>query len=575
MVNRKMVEKILFEHGYTVLQQITQGGEGYIYKVKKDSSEYAAKVIYKSGNNARYDQEMQTMNDIKHPNVINAEYLKESIENNSSVYFHIMPFYNFNLRDKICELTEYEQILEILIKLGEAISYIHNRGIIHRDLKPENILIDDEFNPILTDFGIAHFKDSELTRENDVLNNRNYQAPEQKIKGNTLNVTKAADIYTFGLIINECFTKLNPQGDNFRLVGDVHPFLFELDNLVQKMIYQNPDNRISIIGALAELKLIIQKLTDSLEKIKRRLLSNIPEEINKQISQQLLVEILDKASQDIYFVAHSDQLHKNKQLYNCNYHSEIGYTVTPYLRDLMVRRYILECCRNKFKYEMNYSDGPSLTSFDPTSSHGRSLMGRLKKLLDRYNACEEFSAEIQKYFVGLLDYHAEEFLEWFERKENIQCRILENIEDAPILWIAIFLLEKYDKQNVILENIDIYWDRTIDYEKNKCYENSLLFKKNGDVKDVCEELKISYGANYDIVDEEVLFVFENKKTFEKFENDIIELSQKYDKYKYDLLNLIKNKQRINNCEEVVLKLRKGYNVDIILAKVVGIRSWDN
>ena len=42
-------------------------------------------------------------------------------------------------------------------KILNAMEYLHYSGIAHRDMKPENILLDQNYNPLLTDFGLSKY----------------------------------------------------------------------------------------------------------------------------------------------------------------------------------------------------------------------------------------------------------------------------------------------------------------------------------------------------------------------------------------------------------------------------------
>src|SRR5690606_21665580 len=58
-------------------------------------------------------------------------------------------------------------VIDVGIKIGEALHAAHQAGIVHRDVKPSNIL-RSRFGPALTDFGIARAPDelsATLTRE--------------------------------------------------------------------------------------------------------------------------------------------------------------------------------------------------------------------------------------------------------------------------------------------------------------------------------------------------------------------------------------------------------------------------
>ena len=145
-----------------------------------------------------------------------------------------MKKYPNTLRTIIGDSSNPLQRIKQIVQLCEAVKYLHSQGHIHRDLKPENILVDDEGNLIVADFGIAHFKDSAITQPNINMANRHYAAPEQRILGNSCNITSACDVYAVGAIINEIFTGNMPNGTHYKSISDVYPFLVALDKNCKK-----------------------------------------------------------------------------------------------------------------------------------------------------------------------------------------------------------------------------------------------------------------------------------------------------------------------------------------------------
>jgi len=585
--NQFKIDEILQSIGYCFIKILGQGGQGVVVLTNDSTGIEKTVKIMKlptSGGRAnkakieRLKKDIEFCSQYNHENIIkyhlHGEYPNDG--QRAQFLYAVMDYFPKNLRDVIDESESYlpEQRFNYLIQLSKAINYAHNKEIIHRDIKPENILIKDN-TLVLTDFGIAHFKDSNLTQENDLLNNRNYLAPEQKNKGNATTITNAVDVFAFGLIINECFTKSNPHGKDYPLIRDYYPFLFELDDLVEKCLNSDSKNRISINSALIEIKNIYQNLKSELEKIKDSF--TVPDDFSEEFTDSIIDEILDKASQDIYFVTNDRKLMVNKEQYNPNYHWEIGYSVTPYLKDLTVCTHILKLCQQKFNYEMNYEDGPSLESLDLKNKSDLELYQRLEAVLEKYNACEnKLSSQIKKYFIGNLSYHAEEILGFIEDEKYIFDKVLKNIENAPILWLAIFMLEQNIAQNELIDNIDICWARTQFYLEN--LNSSPLFKKDTtfqmdlekNIENICQTLTNQWGGTYDFFEDKIRFIFDEPSQFEKLKEYGFQLAKPHYVFEGDIIGLFKKSRKID--KHIIWDLDKDWDIEILLAKILGLKE---
>lgn len=95
-------------------------------------------------------------------------------------------------------------VLEIAVRLADALQHAHSRNIIHCDIKPQNILIDKNLNPKITDFGIAKMISSQTTvYTSAVMGSVHYISPEQAIGGK---ITASSDVYSLGVVLFEMLT---------------------------------------------------------------------------------------------------------------------------------------------------------------------------------------------------------------------------------------------------------------------------------------------------------------------------------------------------------------------------------
>jgi hypothetical protein len=103
-------------------------------------------------------------------------------------------------------------VARIGIALCQALEHAHTKGVIHRDVKPQNVMVVAE--PAagagfakLTDFGVAHLAESDLTKTGDVVGTLAYMAPEQ---AEGQRIGEAVDVYALALTLYEGWTGSNP-----------------------------------------------------------------------------------------------------------------------------------------------------------------------------------------------------------------------------------------------------------------------------------------------------------------------------------------------------------------------------
>ncbi|XP_059626505.1 LRR receptor-like serine/threonine-protein kinase FLS2 [Cornus florida] len=97
-----------------------------------------------------------------------------------------------------------------------SLGYLHNghvAPIVHCDLKPENVLLDEDMIAHVTDFGIAKlFGERDLLAQTITLATIGYMAPEYEMEDR---VSTRCDVYSYGVLLMEIFTKKRPIDEMF------------------------------------------------------------------------------------------------------------------------------------------------------------------------------------------------------------------------------------------------------------------------------------------------------------------------------------------------------------------------
>lgn len=141
------------------------------------------------------------------------------------------------------------RMLNVFLKICDAIGYAHNRGIIHRDLKPSNIMLGEHGEVIVVDWGLAKIvgekerkdlgdpivsaqSDALQTRIGNVSGTPSYMSPEQA-QGLQDAIGYASDIYSLGIILYEIlsgsppFRGRSPEETIFKIRNEKAPLLYK------------------------------------------------------------------------------------------------------------------------------------------------------------------------------------------------------------------------------------------------------------------------------------------------------------------------------------------------------------
>ncbi|XAR62851.1 Non-specific serine/threonine protein kinase [Bertholletia excelsa] len=101
---------------------------------------------------------------------------------------------------------------KVAIGVAEALEYLHNisdKPVIHRDVKSSNVLVSDDFEPQLSDFGLAQWASTCSTHItcNDVAGTFGYMAPEYFMYGK---INDKIDVYAYGVVLLELLSGRKP-----------------------------------------------------------------------------------------------------------------------------------------------------------------------------------------------------------------------------------------------------------------------------------------------------------------------------------------------------------------------------
>ncbi|GAA0154683.1 hypothetical protein LIER_12594 [Lithospermum erythrorhizon] len=242
------------------------GGSGSVYKgiLPDNGMEIAVKVFhlqYAGGRTKSFDKKCKVLCNVRHRKLVRI-ISSCCLSDFKALVLEYMP--NGSLEKWLYSHNKSLNLLQrfnIAKDIAEALKYMHHDHtieIVHCDIKPSNVLLDEDMVAHVCDFGVTNlFFKRGCIAQTKTLATISYMAPEFGSEGI---VSTYGDVYSFGIILLEKFTKKKPTDEMFgedmslknwvfnSLYGDTIVDVIDLHLLVEE--YKNSSAMKQCIAAI-------------------------------------------------------------------------------------------------------------------------------------------------------------------------------------------------------------------------------------------------------------------------------------------------------------------------------------
>ncbi|CAN1126223.1 Proline-rich receptor-like protein kinase PERK8 [Linum perenne] len=236
-------ELIQATNGFSKQNLLGEGGFGCVYKgILVDGREVAVKQLKIGGSQGEreFRAEVEIISRVHHRHLVSLVGYCIS-EHQRLLVYDFLPndTLHYHLHTEERPVMDWELRVRVAAGAARGLAYLHedcHPRIIHRDIKSSNILLDNNFEAMVADFGLAKLAlelDSNTHVSTRVMGTFGYMAPEYATSGK---LTEKSDVYSFGVVLLELITgrkpvdPCQPLGDE-SLVEWARPLLTEaLDN---------------------------------------------------------------------------------------------------------------------------------------------------------------------------------------------------------------------------------------------------------------------------------------------------------------------------------------------------------
>ncbi|RLM93342.1 proline-rich receptor-like protein kinase PERK8 [Panicum miliaceum] len=211
-------------NGFSAQNLLGEGGFGSVYKGRlADGKEVAVKKLKEGGGQGEreFHAEVEIISRVHHRHLVSLVGYCVSDDQRLLVYdFVPNNTLHYHLHGRGVPVLEWPARVKIAAGSARGIAYLHedcHPRIIHRDIKSSNILLDNNFEALVADFGLARLALDACTHVTTrVMGTFGYLAPEYASSGK---LTERSDVFSFGVVLLELITGRKPV-DASKPLGD-------------------------------------------------------------------------------------------------------------------------------------------------------------------------------------------------------------------------------------------------------------------------------------------------------------------------------------------------------------------
>ncbi|GAB7350619.1 hypothetical protein MBLNU459_g1185t1 [Dothideomycetes sp. NU459] len=192
------------EGSYGFVSRARESATGEIVAIKKMKMEGSAE----NGFPVTALREIQTLNASRHRHIVHLREVVVGEHGNTNDVFLVMEFLEHDLKTLMEDMKDPflpSEVKTLMLQLGSAVEFLHERWILHRDLKTSNILMNNRGEIKVADFGMARFCGDPPPRNlTQLVVTLWYRSPELLL--GTTSYDRGVDMWSIGCIFGELLT---------------------------------------------------------------------------------------------------------------------------------------------------------------------------------------------------------------------------------------------------------------------------------------------------------------------------------------------------------------------------------